>query len=200
MDTEEMYQRGYADAQRGEVHPFYYQHYYHYRCGYDHGRRRLGLAPSWRRSWSWGSFALLAALLLVAGGGIVFLMRPRPQSSPAVLATRSTPLAPVTALPVPTSTRPPLFPTVTPTPAPLTLRPGGRAVVSPVVSSGLRARRDPDLSSPVQATFKAGTLVTILEGPIQADGYVWWRVEGPAGAGWCAQGSLEGVIWIEPAE
>lgn len=200
MDTEEMYQRGYADAQRGEVHPFYYQHYYHYRRGYDHGRRRLGLAPPWRRSWSWGGFALLAALLLVAGGGIVFLMRPRPQSSPAVLATRSTPLVPVSALPVPTSTRPPLFPTATPTPAPLTLRPGGRAVVSPVVSSGLRARRDPDLSSPVQATFKAGTLVTILEGPIQADGYVWWRVESSAGAGWCAQGSPEGVIWLEPAE
>ena len=43
MDTEEMYRRGIADAEQGEPHPFYYQHYYQYRRGYDQARRRQGL-------------------------------------------------------------------------------------------------------------------------------------------------------------
>ena len=43
MDTEEMYRRGVADAEQGEPHPFYYQHYYQYRRGYDRTRRSLGL-------------------------------------------------------------------------------------------------------------------------------------------------------------
>ena len=55
MDTEEMYQRGVADAERGELHPFYYQHYYHYRRGYDRGagyfdpRRTHRPMDSWDR-------------------------------------------------------------------------------------------------------------------------------------------------------
>mgnify|MGYP007071095895 FL=1 len=43
MDTEEMYRRGVADAEHGEPHPFYYQHYYQYRRAYDNARRSKGL-------------------------------------------------------------------------------------------------------------------------------------------------------------
>jgi hypothetical protein len=48
MDTEEMYRRGLADAAQGDPHPFYYQHYYQYRKGYDRGRRSRGLIGSYQ--------------------------------------------------------------------------------------------------------------------------------------------------------
>ena len=41
MDTEEMYERGTADAYRGEANPFYYQHYEPYRRAYNLTRRRV---------------------------------------------------------------------------------------------------------------------------------------------------------------
>ena len=41
MDTDEMFERGVADAYMGDPHPFYYRHYEPYRQGYDQTRRRM---------------------------------------------------------------------------------------------------------------------------------------------------------------
>lgn len=46
--------------------------------------------------------------------------------------------------------------------------------------------------------FAENSEVTILEGPVEANDYTWWRVENELGAGWVAEGSLDGMVWLEP--
>jgi hypothetical protein len=52
----------------------------------------------------------------------------------------------------------------------------------------------------VRVGFKEGERVRIREGPVEADGYIWWRIEGQSGAGWSAERSKEGVVWLQPVE
>src|SRR5215468_11036095 len=81
MDTEEMYRRGIADAEQGEPHPFYYQHYYQYRRGYDQARRRQGLPGGFydirRRRLT---RLILTVLVLAAVGAGYWFWRGRTQS------------------------------------------------------------------------------------------------------------------------
>lgn len=196
-----MYERGAADAERGELHPFYYQHYYHYRRGYDQARRRMR-RPVWSvlayGRWIAVAGAALAIALIVGMSGA---WRISSKEDRAILAM------PATDTVVTESARPvrtPLFPTATPvaTPEPvvLTLRVGGVAQVSNTEGRALRGRAAPGLKAPVRVAFTEGERVRILEGPVVADQYVWWRVEGRNGAGWAAQQSLEGVVWLVPVE
>jgi hypothetical protein len=201
MDTEEMYQRGLADAERGELHPFYYQHYYHYRRGYDHARRRLrGPAVDWGGRSRWGRIALTLAALIAVGAGAFMALRAR--SQPSVAAR--TPAASATARVVATAAvvRTPLFPTITPSllAQPLALRIDGAALVANTEGRPLRGRQKPSLTSPVQVGFKEGERVRVREGPVEADGYTWWRIEGQSGAGWSAERSKEGIVWLQPVE
>src|SRR5829696_4442183 len=113
MDTEEMYRRGVADAAQGEPHPFYYQHYYQYRKGYDRARRSRGLAGGYqnlyrqRRVW-------LTAAVGIALAGVAFFFFMRWQSPPATASTPTPALVLVAATRLPTRT--PIFPTPTPKP------------------------------------------------------------------------------------
>jgi hypothetical protein len=201
MDSKEMYQRGVADAERGELHPFYYQHYYHYRRGYDHARRRVrGLAVQEGGRAGWMRLALLLVVLIVLGAGAYFVVRTRSQpsiaaSTPAVLATARVAATAAVA-------RTPLFPTITPSapPQPLVLRIDGVAVIANTEGRPLRGRQEPSLESPPRVGFKEGERVRIREGPVEADGYTWWRIEGPSGVGWSAERSQEGVVWLQPVE
>lgn len=197
-----MYERGVADAERGELHPFYYQHYYHYRRGYDQARRRIQ-RPIWsaltagRQMALIGGATLTIALVVVIGG----MWRTSEETGTAILAMPATDtVVSETARP----TRTPLFPTATPeaTPEPLvlTLRVDGFAQVSNTEGRALRGRAAPGLKAPVRVAFAEGERVRILEGPVIADQYIWWRVEGRAGTGWAAQQSLEGVVWLLPVE
>ncbi|HEX5691467.1 MAG TPA: hypothetical protein VFX76_15750, partial [Roseiflexaceae bacterium] len=80
MDTEEMYQRGIADAERGELHPFYYQHYYHYRRGYDRARRQMQHpAISWSGQPRWRRLAFVAVAVALIGLGVFATLRQRSQ-------------------------------------------------------------------------------------------------------------------------
>ena len=202
MDTKEMYQRGVADAERGDLHPFYYQHYYHYRRGYDHARRRVrGLALEQGGQARWIRMAVMLVALLVVGAGAYVLLRVRSQpsiaaSTPAVVAT-SRVIATTTAV-----VRTPLFPTITPSlpPQPLVLRVDGFALIANTEGRPLRGRQKPSLASPPQVGFKEGERVRIREGPVEADGYTWWRIEGASGVGWSAERSKEGVVWLQPVE
>ena len=45
---------------------------------------------------------------------------------------------------------------------------------------------------------QSGERVRILEGPVDADGFTWWKIEGASGTGWSAQQSKEGVVWLQP--
>ncbi len=197
-----MYERGVADAERGELHPFYYQHYYHYRRGYDQAQRRMR-RPIWsaladkRQVALIGGATLTIALIIVIGG----ILRNSEETDTAILAMPATNTVVVeTARP----TRTPLFPTATPDPTPepvvLILRIDGFAQVSNTEGRALRGRAAPGFKAPVRASFAEGERVRILEGPVTADQYIWWRVEGRNGTGWAAQQSLDGVVWLIPVE
>ncbi|HEU4325244.1 MAG TPA: SH3 domain-containing protein [Roseiflexaceae bacterium] len=198
MDTEQIYRLGMADAERGDPNPFYYQHYYHYRRGYDQARRRMRRPLPWQKPGRYRGAALLVVLLAI--GGIAWLaLGPRGPST----AARPTPppATPADLLlletAVPASTL--FFPTDTPpTPAPPVLQAGGRAVVANLQGQILNARTEPRLNARVQARLANGDAVQVLEGPVQADGFTWWRIESPKGSGWSAERSKDGVVWLQP--
>ena len=197
MDTEEMYRRGVADAAQGEPHPFYYQHYYQYRKGYDRARRSRGLAGGYQNLYRQRRVWLLAAAgIALAGVALFFFVRWR---SPAATAATPTPaLALVAATHLPTRT--PIFPTPTPNPTetPAVLQIGADAQVVNTEGTLLRGRKQPKLKAVATAAFKSGERVHILEGPVAADGFTWWKLEGAGGTGWSAQQSKEGVVWLQP--
>lgn len=195
MDTEEMYQRGVADAERGELHPFYYQHYYHYRRGYDRTRRFLR-RPAIAREGGWRRMIVAIVVLFAVGAGVftIWRMRSQPAVAPATAETMATEQV------VPTvAVRTPIFPTPTPEPTPEpVLAIGGQAMIVNTEGRPLRGRQEPGLQAPVRVSFKEGEQVVIKDGPVEADGYVWWQLEGEGGVGWSAERSVDGVVWLEP--
>ena len=199
MDTEEMYRRGVADAEQGEPHPFYYQHYYQYRRGYDRTRRSLGLPGGYYDARRRRTMLIAAALVLLVAGAGYWLARGRSQS----MAVAQNASAQASAI-VPTAepSRTPVFatPTPMPTPTPVALQVGASAKITNTVGSTLRSRKPPQIKAPTTASFKEGELVRILEGPVTADGFIWWKIEGKSGAGWSAQQSQDGIIWLQPAD
>jgi hypothetical protein len=135
-------------------------------------------------------------VILLAGVAALFSWRWRSQAATAQAPSPAPALAAATRLP----TRTPIFPTPTsvPTATPATLRIGGMAQVVNIQGAVLRGRKQPSLKAAATAAFKEGERVSILEGPAEADGFIWWRVEGQGGTGWSAQQSKEGVVWLQP--
>ncbi len=73
---------------------------------------------------------------------------------------------------------------VTPTPE-LTLRVGGTAVVNTSGGDSLNMRSDSGVEYQIRRKLSRGTEVTLLDGPVSADGYNWWKVREPEGLeGW----------------
>lgn len=201
--SNEMYERGVLDAEQDDLNLFYYQHYYHYRRGYDSARKRVvraaaGYGGTIRRVGALLAGALLlvalAGVLLQWPGGFRFFTEPSEQvAARAPTPTRVIHRAP-TATPIVSATL-----TITPTPTPIpTLQIGGQARVINVGDVALVGRDGPSIGQPAQAAFPAGAQVTILAGPVDADGYVWWQIEDASGRGWSAEHSADGVVWLEP--
>jgi hypothetical protein len=195
VDTEEMYRRGAADAESERLNAFYYQHYYPYRRGYDEMRRRLG-RPGVRFRAGRPLLIWLVVALLIGAAAAWYASQGQPAAPPAPGAATLAQAPTRTARP----TRTPIFPTATPSPTPTAtpvpqLRVG---VAATVTTTGLRARSEPSLKARVEATFRSGERVTIVEGPREADGYTWWRIEGSAGSGWSAERSPDGAVWLTP--
>jgi len=190
-----MYERGAADAERGEFNPFYYQHYYYYRQGYDSVRRRR--QPRLPR-------LLIVTLIVIGLSGVVAMIWLIGLRRPAVVAQPVATIAPTVELPSatplpPTSTSVPT-PSPSPTPARSTLQVGGRAVVTNVGNAPLRLRASPGLTARVIARIPAGREVVLREGPVIADGYTWWRVEIGNQSGWCAVVTPDGTTFLEPTQ
>jgi hypothetical protein len=185
----EMYERGALDAEHDELNDFYYQHYYYYRRGYDDARRRSrargGLPLTMLLA------ALMAAALAAGAWWLLGRERAPVATAPAVTAPAVAPTARPTLTPRPTAS-----PTAPPTAVPA-LAVGGRARVVDLGGAPLRAREAPSLQARVTARIPAGSEVTLLEGPVDADGYTWWRVEASGAAGWAAGRSAEGVVFLE---
>jgi hypothetical protein len=65
-----------------------------------------------------------------------------------------------------------------------------------------RVRSGPGTGDGIVALLDPGTVVWVLEGPICADGLVFWKVEDisiPGGVGWTAEGDGSDY-WLEPYE
>jgi len=157
----------------------------------------------------WRLRALLAAVLLWAGPTLAcgsFAPRPTPTPTlPPATAVAVAPLAtpaasngatPLPELPTDTPT-PEVTATFTPTPLPGTvLAPGQPARVT--APAGLNYRESPASTAALIGQFGTGQRVTVLSGPIVADGFTWWQIDDGAGnAGWAAEGDGE-TVWLSP--
>ncbi len=192
--TSEMYELGAADAERGEFNPFYYQHYYYYRLGYDSVRRRK--RP---RSAIIGSLILIGSIGVLFIGALVWLsgrLGPAAVAQPGITTTVIVFVETPSPIPPTPTTQP--SPTPSPTPEPPRLQIGARAVVVNIGESALRLRALPGLTARVIARIPAGREVVLLEGPVVADGYTWWRVAVGSQSGWCAVTTPDGVNFLEP--
>ena len=122
--------------------------------------------------------------------GLIIAAQPFKQEaiqSPLVVVTVTpTPIIP-TATPRPTESVPP---TALPAPSatPEGLFVSGEALVTGT-NSALRLRSDPGLQSTTLKTIGDGVRLRILEGPREADGLRWWRLQDDSdGAqGWAAE-------------
>ena len=143
------------------------------------GRRGLPLWP------------LVVIVLLIA---VVFisLWNPfTPPTQPTVeIIPTNTPALPTVA-PFPTATP---TPRPTPTPSvPTEIEAGGYVKVVGAEADALSYRSGPGLNYARLTLVKDGTILKVLEGPEEADGYTWWRLEDEDGfIGWAADD------WLEP--
>lgn len=87
--------------------------------------------------------------------------------------------------------------TAAPVPAATGAAPGGVAtgrwvVVTGTGSSQLRVRQAANASAPTVKTVPDGTRLLVTDGPVQAGGLTWWKVEDQRGlVGWAAGTYLE---------
>lgn len=153
------------------------------------------------RGWRYALIPWLAVVLTSLACGS-FVPRPtpvpRPTATPTVEATQATAQTadqtPELATSVPTLDAP--TPTFTPTPAPgTTIIVGQPARV--VATQGLNVRKEAGASGDRTGRYPPGAIVSVLEGPIDADGYRWWRVGNNELAGWVAEGDSE-AVWLSP--
>lgn len=123
----------------------------------------------------WAAGALLVAAAVVLA--LWILSMPGPEGAAPTIPAAAP--SPATAAPPPATAAP-----TSPTPA---LRVGGWAKVHGTEGQDLRLRAAPGLSSETLALVEEGTLLRVVEGPSQADGYTWWRVQAPDDrSGWAA--------------
>jgi hypothetical protein len=161
-------------------------------------RRRVALPP-------WALLVIFVAIIILLCVSLVLIVRairgrddegtatPVPTLTVAATAVQ-TPGVPATPAPLtptavvsPTSTAalPIEGPEASPTPS--AIGPGTIVLVEGTSGAGLNLREQPSTYSAVMGNVPDGTELTVLEGPQDADGYVWWNLQAPDGTeGWGA--------------
>ena len=134
----------------------------------------------------------LAVILLLILAVFITLWNPfTPPTQPTVeiIPTVTPALPTIATLPTATPT-----PKPTPTPSvPTEIKVGGYAKVIGAEADALSYRSGPGLNYARLTIVKDGTILEVLEGPEEADGYTWWRLEDEDGfIGWAADD------WLEP--
>lgn len=113
-------------------------------------------------------------------------------ASARVTATpQPTPTATDTPLPTPTltPTRPLPTPTATLRPTPAALAINATARVTLPEGRTLNLRDSASITSKIVSKLKNATLVTIVEGPVQAGSLRWWKIDDGQGlVGWSVEG------------
>ena len=185
----EMFERGRRDAEADALNENYYQYYYDYKQGYDEvlrkrrrTRRGLLLSRARRRL-----LRTLPIVLLLGGLGYA-VYRYAPSANELASAGSPTP----TRTPRPTLVPPTPRPTITPTPEPA-LGAGGFAVITGTQGAPLVGRAAPGTDKAKVARFPEGQTVRLLEGPQQATGMTWWRIELNGQSGWASATYLKPV-------
>ncbi len=186
----EMFERGKRDAEADALDENYYHYYYDYKLAYDEvvrNRRRSRRQIVMRRAFR-VLLRLMPVVLLLGVGGYFFYRYMGPGS-----AQTATALPTPTRTPRPTLVPPTPRPVETPTPE-IALRSDSWAVITGTNGARLRVRESPGTDKDdVIATFEEGQTVHLLEGPQEANGYAWWRVEGGDKAGWAAATFLQPI-------
>jgi hypothetical protein len=155
-------------------------------------RRGLTLPP-------WALLAILVGVVIILCVLLVLLVQGLrgggDEEQPTPLATTTAAVSPsaTVSLLTPTSGVAPtdtvVLPVGTPvaTSPPTGIRPGALVVVQGTKGAGLNLRQQPTTYAKVVSNAREDTVLTVLEGPKEADGYAWWRVRTPDGAeGWGA--------------
>ena len=146
-----------------------------------------------RRTALWRLFLpfLLVLPAMLACGGFQIRVTPAATPSPAANRAAATATRPAAATPTAASTptRPPtVAPTATPTPA--GLAPGKSARVT--ASGGINMRDKPSSSAKLLGRLMPNAIVSVKEGPTNAEGYAWWLVDdGSGNVGWVAAGPAD---------
>jgi hypothetical protein len=132
---------------------------------------------------------LLIVLLAAIGGGVWLATRKSGPTLPAVLPTVT--LAPrpsPTGFGDPTATLPPA-----PTATPLPLPPAGTIGVNGwvKVTQNVRLRDQATTGGAIVKVLQTDTTAHVIDGPVDANGYTWWKVDqfdpaNPTASGWCA--------------
>ena len=153
-------------------------------------RRRVTLPP-------WALLAIFIAIVILLCLGLYLILdaiggddetpTPGPTLTVEVAPSATLSLLTPTLAITPTST---VVLTVgtPPVTSPLTeIDTGALAVITGTAGAGLRLRSLATTDADVLAMGREGTVVTVVEGPVEADGYVWWKVRTPDGdEGWAA--------------
>lgn len=113
---------------------------------------------------------LLVGLLLVIGGGAAVAQDVTP-GVPTVIATATVPIFVVTP--------------ATGCYEPLPLIVGGEVLLR----GGVNVRSQPNLSGALVNYFDEQVRLTLVDGPVCANGYNWWRVSGIREPGWVVEGT-----------
>lgn len=146
------------------------------------------------RSRHWPLVLPVAMILLatLACGGFQVRVTPAASPSPQAKLQAATP-KPANVVTATFTPPPPRTATVAPTATPMTttgLAIGKSARVS--ASGGVNMRDTPSTTGKQVAQLPANSIVTIKDGPKDANGFVWWLVDnGTGGVGWVATGTKE---------
>lgn len=85
-----------------------------------------------------------------------------------------------------------------PTPNDTTLRAGINAIVNTTSGDSLNLRTDAGTQYQIRKKLPRGTDVIVIEGPVEAEGFNWWRVREPGGVeGWVVD-YASGVLTLVP--
>ena len=164
----------------------------------NQAKRRLTLPPWLLLTGT----VVIAILLCVALVLIVKALRAGPDATPTAVTTSVTdatfipgvvPTFTAIAVSIPTYAITPTATVeipgaVTPSPVVYTeIVPGAQVVVQGTLGQGLNIRASASTTARLVGSAKDGNVLTVLDGPQEADGYTWWKVKTADGKeGWAA--------------